>query len=223
MAYNLFDLRSRVRTKIKDQSYAAATIDGYINDAILEIADLYPWIYFQKLFSGTLTIGSPTHVQQTDHQTTTKMALLNPTHPTSNLDITDYRKPWEEFFNRFPAPDTLNNAQPLYWTEYGNLIYFNCPADLAYLLRQYYQKIPTELSADGDVPELPQNFREAIVLGGSYRCEEERDNFDIAMMLQNRFTSRVSTLIERFANDTMTGPDTVVMPKSRPYDKWTDK
>lgn len=212
MAYNLLDLRSRVRTKIKDSSYSAATIDGYINDAIAEIADLYPWVYFQKLVSGALTVGEHTYEQQADHQTTSKLVLLHPTQATSHWDITKYRKSWEEFFDIFPAPDTLDNSQPIYWTEYGNQTYFNCPADLAYLLRQYYQKIPTELSADDSIPELPQNFREAIVLGASYRCEEERQNYDIAGVLQNRFNDRVSDLIMRFGNDTMVGPDTVVMP-----------
>jgi hypothetical protein len=212
MAYNLLDLRSRVRTKIKDSSYSAATIDGYINDAICEIADLYPWVYFQKLISGALTVGEHTYEQQADHQTTAKLILLHPTTSTSYWDITKYRKPWEEFFDVYPVPDALNNSQPIYWTEYGNQIYFNCPANLAYLLRQYYQKIPTELSTDAGVPELPQNFREAIVLGAAYRCEEERDNYDIAAVVQNRFNDKVSDLIMRFSNDTMTGPDTVVMP-----------
>lgn len=219
MAYNLLDLRSRVRTKIKDNSYSAATIDGYINDAIVEIGDLYPWTYFQELNSDTLTIDSNTYTQQANHQTTTKLVLLNPTTPTSNWDITKYRKPWEDFFNRYPAPDTLDSSQPIYWTEYGNKIHFNCPSNLAYLLRQYYQKVPTELSADADVPELPRNFREAIVLGASYRCEEERDNYDIAAIIENRFGNRVSDLIMRLANDTMTGPDTVITPVS-PRDDW---
>lgn len=223
MAYNLLDLRSRVRTKIKDSSYSADTIDGYINDAIVEIADLYPWRYSQRLVAGALTVGKFTYDQQTDHQSTTKMVLLHPVTPTSNWDITDNRVPWEDFFKMYPAPDTLDNSQPAIWTEYGNQIYFNCPADLAYTLRQFYQKIPAEVSADNDVPELPVNFREAIVLGASYRCEEERDNFDIAMMLENRFSGRVSNLMARFSNDTMTGPDTVVTPMSRSYDKWNDK
>jgi hypothetical protein len=218
MAYNLLDLRSRVRTKIKDSSYSAATIDGFINDAIVEIADLYPWIYFQKIVSGSLTNDEHTYEQQEDHQITSKLILLHPTQTTSHWDITKYRKPWEEFFNLFPAPDTLDSAQPLYWTEYGNQIYFNCPADLAYLLRQFYQKIPDELEDDTDVPELPRNFREAIVLGATYRCEEERENDDIAALRRDEFGDRVSDLITRFANDTLAGPDTVIMPSTRQED-----
>lgn len=212
MSYNLLDLRSRVRTKIKDSAYSSDTIDGYLNDAITEIADLYPWIYFQKLdTSGTLTIGSNTYDQPSDHQTTTKLVLLHPTSATTHWDITKYRYPWQEFFAIYPAPDTLNSSQPGYWTEYGGKIYFNCPSDLAYSVRQYYQKLPTELSSDSDVPELPANFREVIVLGAAYRCEEERDNYDIAAVLQNRFNDRVADLMLRFANDTLTGPDTVIL------------
>ncbi len=215
MAYNLLDLRSRVRTKIKDTSYSAATIDGYINDAIVEIADLYPWIYFQKVVSGALTVDEHTYEQQSDHQTTSKLVLIHPTQTTSFWDITKYRYPWEEFFDKYPAPDQLDSSQPVYWTEYGNQIYFNCPASLAYTLRQFYQKIPTELEADADIPELPKNFREAIVLGAAYRCEEERDNYDISAIVQNRFNDRVSDLMMRFPNDTMAGPDTVIMPGRR--------
>lgn len=218
MAYNLLGLRTSVRSKLKDSSYSASVIDGAINDAQLEIADLYLWSYFQKLVSGALTIDEHTYEQQSDHQTTAKLVILDPDTPTSNWDITKYYKPWEEFFNSFPAPDLLDSSQPVYWTEYGNQIYFNCPASKAYLMRQFYQKIPTELTGDNDIPELPINFREALILGATYRCEEERENHDIAAVLQNRFNDRVSDLMTRLANTTLTGPDTVVMPGMRSRD-----
>lgn len=211
MAYNLLDLRTRVRAKIKDSAYSASTIDGFINDAIVEIADVYPFKQFQKVVSGALTVGEYVYAQQSDHQTTNKLVLVN-VAGTAGLDITEDYMNSEEFFEEFPAPDVHDNSFPAFWTEYGNQIYFNCPVDAAYELRQFYQKIPKELSADADVPELPQNFREAIVLGASYRCEEERGNYDIAAVLQNRFNDRVGDLILRFANDTIAAPDTVVIP-----------
>lgn len=220
MAYTLLDLRSRVRSKIKDTSYSSDTVDGFINDAIVEIADLYPWTYFQKVVSGDLTVDEHTYEQQSDHQITTRLVLIHPTNTDSFWDITKYRMTSDAFFDVYPAPENLDSAQPHNWTEYGDQLYFDCPADLAYTLKQYYQKLPTELSADADIPELPQNFREAIVLGASYRCEEERQNFDIAAVLQNRFNDRVSDLIMRLANDTLAGPDTVVMPGKRHREDW---
>lgn len=212
MAYNLLDLRTRVRNKIKDTSYPAATIDGFINDAQQEIADLYVWKYFGKIAAGSLTVGEYTYENQADHQTTTRLVLVDPDNPQSHWNLTDEFITSDDFFDRFIAPDTKDNAKPGYWTEYGNQIYFNCPVDRNYTLRQYYQKIPDELVADDSVPELPINFREVLVLGASYRCEEERDNYDIAAVLQNRFNDRVGDLINRFTNDTMVGPDVVVTP-----------
>lgn len=212
MAYQLSDLRTRVRSKIKDSSYSATTIDGFINDAQQEIADLYTWPYFQKIVSGSLTVGEYTFEQQSDHQTTERMHLVHPTTTTSFWDLTDRYMSPTEFFSTFPEPGEMNNSQPNFWTEYQNQIYFNCPSDNTYTLKQFYQKIPTELTADADVPELPQNFREALVLGAAYRCEEERDNYDIAAILQQRFNDKVSDLINRFANTTLAGPDTVILP-----------
>lgn len=216
MAYNLLDLRSRVRTKIKDTSYSAATIDGFVNDAIAEIAGVYPFKWFSKIdTTGSLTPGSSTYDNPDDLESTQRLILVHPTSSTRYWNITRYRKDPDVFFDVYPAPDNLSNSQPIFWTEYGNKIYFNCPSDLAYLVRQHYQKIPTELTGDSDVPELPLLFREAIVLGASYRCEEERQNYDIAGILQNRFNDKTSDLIMRFANDTMSEPDTVVAPGKR--------
>ena len=210
MAYDLNDIRTRVRAKIKDSSYAAANIDGFIDDAQMEIADLHPWSYFQKSVSGALTIGEYTYELQDDHQTTERLILIHPTNANSYWNLTKKYLPEDEFYSRFPAPGSQDNSQPYYWTEYGNQRYFNCPVDLTYTLRTYYRKVPTELSGDSAVPELPRNFREALVLGAAYRCEEERDNYDIAAVLQNRFNDKVSDLITRLANTTSVGPDTII-------------
>ena len=215
MAYNLLDLRARVRTKIKDTSYPASTIDGFINDAIAEISGLFPFRNFQKIIDGDLTVGEYTYDQQADHETTIKLILIDPVNSTSYFDLTSGRLTSDKFFNSFPVPDSQGNAQPAYWTEYGDQLYFNCPVDKAYTLRQLYQKLPTELSDDADVPELPSIFREAIVLGATYRCEEERGNYDIAAIVNNHFSDKVGDLMTRFANDTLSGPDTVVMPGVR--------
>lgn len=221
MSYNLLDIRNRVRSKIKDSAYSASDIDGFINDAQVEIADLYTWSYFQKAVSGPLVVGEHTYELQDDHQTTERLILIHPTNSDSYWNITKNYLDQEDFFARFPVPDSQDNSQPVFWTEYGDQMYFNCPADLAYTLRKYYYKIPTELTDDADVPELPRNFREALVLGAAYRVEQERDNYDIAAVLQNNFNDRVSDLITRLSNTTLTGPDTVILPANDYRDEWS--
>lgn len=220
MAYDLQDLRTRVRSKIKDTSYSSSTVDGFINDAQQEIADLYPWTYFQKVISGALTIGEHTYEQQSDHEITERLILLHPTDTDWYINLTKHYLPHEKFFGLYPAPDTQDNSQPYEWTEYGDQLYFNCPVNIAYVLRQYYRKTPTELSADGDVPELPRAFREALVLGAAYRCEEERDNYDIAAVLRQRFEDKVSDLMVRHSNTTLAAPDTVILPPRHHQEDW---
>ncbi len=212
MAYNLLDLRTRVRAKINDTSYSSTNIDNFINDAQVEIADLHPWTYFQKVISGDLTVGEYTYELQDDHQTTERLVLIHPTESDRFWNLTENYLNNEEFFERFPAPDSVDNSKPYFWTIYGDQLYFNCPVDLAYTLRQFYIKIPTELSGDSSVPELPQNFREALVLGATYRAEQERGNYDIAAVLQNQFNDRVSDLMMRLANTTSATADTVILP-----------
>jgi len=211
MAYNLLDLRSRVRVKIKDQSYPSGTIDGFINDAIVEIATLFPFSSLQKVVDGSLVVNEYTSSQQADHEKTSRLVLIDPINASSYVDLTSDRLNSDAFFNLYPVPDASDSSQPSKWTEYGNQLYFNCPVDKAYTLRQFYQKVPDELANDTDVPEIPITFREAIVLGAAYRCEEERQNYDIAGVLQVRFGDKVGDLMMRNVNDTMAGPDTVVM------------
>lgn len=212
MAYSLIDIRSRVRTKIKDTAYPASTIDSYINDAIGEIASLYPFKQFQKVVDGSLSIGEYVYLQQEDHESTIRLILIDPVTTTSFFDMTARKVTSDRFFDLYGVPDANANGQPSYWTEYGNQMYFNCPANKSYTLRQFYQKTPTELELDGDVPELPLIFRESIVLGAAYRCEEERGNYDISAILQNRFADKTGDLMMRFANDSLGGPDTIIRP-----------
>lgn len=219
MAYNLLDLRTRVRTKIKDTAYPSGTIDGFINDAIQEIAGLYIWKWLATLkTTDTLTIGNNTFDNPSDLESLQRFVLVDPLEPTRYWDITKCRKDNDFFFSVWANAGELTPGLPAAWTEYGDRIYLNCPADRAYKVHQHYQCIPAYLESDGDVPVYPVTFREAIVLGASYRCEEERDNYDIAGVLQNRFNDRVSDLITRYANDTLAGPDTVIMPGKRRYD-----
>lgn len=214
MAYNLLDLRTRVRAKIKDSAYPQDTIDGFIYDAIVEIAELYPFKYFEKRRDYVSSVGATTYSHLPDHETTNTLIIVDPdTLKASN--ITRYYIPSEEFFDVYANYSTNQQGMPESWTEYGGVIYFNRPLNKAYTIRELYQKIPDELTDVNAVPEVPISFRELIVLGAAYRCEEERGNDDIAAIRQNRFNDRMGDMILRQSNDTLTGPDAIVYPGGR--------
>lgn len=210
MAYQLSDLRQRVRGKLKDTSFNQTYVDDALNDAQLEIAGLFPWKHLEKIVSGALTVNEYTFEQQDDHQITTRLVLVHPTIDTSSFDISkNYLNP-DDFFDRFPVPDAYASGRPYHWTEYGDQIYFDKPSDLAYLLRQYYNRLPVDMTADADVPDFTRDFREALVLGAWYRCEQQRRNFDYSALIERQFQDKIEDLITKLANRQMAVPEVVI-------------
>ncbi len=215
MAYNVLSLTSLVRRKLKDNSYSASDILSFLNDAQSEIADLHEWTFFEALVEGAGTQDEYTFEQQDNHQVTNKLVLVDPDDSAIYKVMDDYYLPYEEFFERFPVPDAHDSAWPTYWTEYGDQLYFNCPMDKAYKIRRWYIRDPVDLDDNADVPELPVSFREALVLGAAYRAEEQRDNYDYAAVLQQKFNDRVGDLINKIVNRQNITPEVVVLGRSK--------
>jgi hypothetical protein len=210
VSYNLLDLRTRVRRKLKDNSYNSGDIDNFLNDTQQEIANLFYWPFLEKTIEGALTIGEHTFEQQSDHQSTFKLLLLHQTDLTNYTDLTKSFLNHQNFFDMYPTPDRNTSGKPSHWTEWGDQLYFNCPVDVAYILRQYYYKLPTDMTSDTDEPDFPQDFREVLVLGAHYRAEEQRDNYDVSGVVEGKFADKLSDLIERYASRQMAGPDMVI-------------
>lgn len=211
MAYNRLDILSRVRIKIKDQAYSATAINGFIDDAQQEIAELYPFECLSTFIEDSLSTGDYVFTLDDEVQSIKKLILVDPDDTGSHRDLSDSYLPLKDFLATFPVPDSRPEAQPVYWTQHNTELWFNCPPDKDYDVRIVAQKIPADLAEDTSIPDLPISFREALVLGAAYRCEEERDNYDIAATLKQRFEDKVSDIINRSANTTMAAPDTVII------------
>jgi len=78
---------------------------------------------------------------------------------TSWYDVTSEAKPTRHLHKAYA--DTAG-------TEYQRLLWFTVP-DTVYYARIWGEKIPSRLSADGDVPVLPARFHDAIVSGAVAR------------------------------------------------------
>jgi hypothetical protein len=206
VAYDLQDLRNRVRRKLKDNSYNGGDIDNFLNDAQTEIADLFHWPFFQKTVEGALTVDEYTYEQQSDHQLTNHIILIDPDNTTQSRNISKGYLTPDDFFERFPNPGAIPSAWPSYWTEYGDQVYFSCPVDKEYLFRQHYYRLPSDMATDNSTPDLPIDFREALVLGAHYRAEEQRDNYDFSAIVQKKFEDKVNDLIERYSTRQLAVP-----------------
>jgi hypothetical protein len=97
-----------------------------------------------------------------------------------------------------PDPDdtTLHPAgNSLYWYYYAQTIRLNpVPAGVYTLLLRYYKK-PTSLSADTDVPSIPSQFEELLVVGATYRINQVKDNYDVAAIYKNSYDELLQKLV----------------------------
>lgn len=88
--------------------------------------------------------------------------------------------------------DAQSTAQPdKYYIRAGNIGFWPSPGDVYTVLIDYY-KIPTELSADADVPIVPIAYREALV---QYALSLEHDfntDPDLAQKAMNRYEQIVT-------------------------------
>jgi hypothetical protein len=127
--------------------------------------------------------------------------LVNTTNGQEN--VIPY-KDFSELDMSYPdADDTTRNpsGQPLYWYKYGNTVkLFPSPAGAYTLILRYYKK-PTALSADGDVPEIPSEFEELLVVGAGYRILQVKDNYDQAGILENKYNELLQKLVVRYSQD----------------------
>lgn len=86
-------------------------------------------------------------------------------------------------------------GKPQYWYFYGQTLrLFPVPAG-AYTLSLRYYKHPTALSADGDVPSIPSNFEELIVVGAAYRTMQVKDDYDTAAVFENKYQELLQKLV----------------------------
>jgi hypothetical protein len=62
-----------------------------------------------------------------------------------------------------------------------------------------YLITPVELVDDSDVPEIPQEFQEILVLGALVRALEVNDDNDIAQYQQGKKNLLVQAMLKRLA------------------------
>jgi hypothetical protein len=200
VAYTLLDLQTSIQDDLKDASFSTARITRYLNYAQRAIFNTHLFKFCEKAVSGALTVGVSTFEQQDDHQATIGGVIISPTVSTDYviLDEDNYLA-HRDFFARFPNHASLTNGRPSSWTEFGDQVYFDRPVDLTYTFLQRYYRIPTALSSSGDVPDLPEVFRELLELYAVYRAEKYRGNHDVAATFKQEYEDGLEAMAMRYS------------------------
>jgi hypothetical protein len=170
------------------------------------IFNTHAFKFCQTAIVGDLTIGEYTYDQQSNHQATIGGSVIDGDNTGQRFLLTrDTYLPYREFFEQYPDPTLNTSALPSAWTEFGDQVYFDCPVDIAYSFTQRYYRIPTDMTADGDVPDVPGAFRELLELYADYRGEKYRGNHDIAATYKQDFEDGLELMQLRYLPAVETG------------------
>lgn len=109
------------------------------------------------------------------------------------------------------ADDQTRNPQdaPQYWYFFGNTIRVYPEPNSGYTLTLRYYKKPTLLASAADVPTIPSEFEELLVVGAAYRVLQVKDNYDQAGVLQNKYDELLDKLVQKYTQN-QTGSPTIM-------------
>lgn len=201
MAYTLSNIVSRVQSRIKDTGFSTTDIKGFINDTQRDVFNEYDLPFMETTQNYTLTAGESDITNGSGLPTNFVQAIdlvLTTSGLEKRLPFIDVREiDWQ-----YPDPtDTSAHPSniPEYAYKYGTTIrVYPAPAS-AYTVTLRYIKKPTELSDDDDVPEIPSEFEELLVVGAAYRAHQVKDNYDKAAILQNKYDELLQKLVVRYS------------------------
>lgn len=198
MSYILSDIRTKVRTRIGDTTYDSSAITNFLNDTQNDIFNQYQLPFMEAVQGYTLTSGNADITAGNglpDDFVTALDLMLTGTGYNKLLTPRDVRHvDYED-----PDYEAQAAGTPNEWFKYADTIRVIPEPDRAYTVSLRYYKRPTLLSADADVPSLPAEFEEALVLGASYRILQVKDNYDQAGVLENKFMELVVKLNTKYS------------------------
>ncbi len=210
MAFTLGGIADKVRYRIRDSGYAATEIINYVNDTQNDIFNEYRLPFMETTQDYTLNIGTADITNGSDLPTnfvSPILLLLTTNGYEKRLQFRDVRE-MDELHPDYEASSTPNGT-PTDAYKYGETIKVYPEPDQAYTVTLRYFKKPTLLSSDSDVPELPSEFEEMLVLGASYRILQVKDNYDQAAILQNKYDELLDKLVAKYSRN-QTGMPTIM-------------
>jgi hypothetical protein len=210
MAYQFSDLKTKLRTQIGDPSLDTTVMADAINYTIQSIFNSIEITLNSSYQSNTVAAGANTLTTAlpTDLQKITALYITGPVGRES--DLTDYFVSPKEFRAQFPSV-TISN--PLsYWTFWTG-VEFSTLADVAHTVRIEYTKSVPILSADADVPALPEAYEELLVLGAKMRIYEQKEDFDYAGQFQTRYADLLESFLSRYSTRQIDGQFVIPGPR----------
>ena len=201
MDYNLASLRQRVQVdKLDDEEFDPDIVDRFINDTQREIFNQFELPFQEKIFQGSIPAGS------TMFQLPSDLALTQYWSMAGVSNFNRGKMGWRDFIHANPDVQNTQPGAPSYWTNYAGNILLDRPTDKDYTLTLFYIRKPKTLIENSDVPEIPEEFSELLVLGAFKRILERNEDFDLANEVEVEYQRILLQLVNRYGSRDADGP-----------------
>ena len=205
MSYTLAGIRNRVLIdKLDDEDFEPSVVDNFINDAQRDIFSEYTLPFTEKIFIGSLPANTTMFEFPSD--VSTLQAMIVTYGDGRSLDIKNNFMSFSEFNKHYPAPGNNEAGVLDKWTLYGGKMIASRPIPADCTLTIYYNKVPKTLASDTDVPEVPEEFEEALVLGAFYRVQLREGDSDEALLTKSEYQRKIEQMVERLGFRMNAGP-----------------
>lgn len=206
MSYILSDIRTKVRNRIGDSSYDSTEINNYLNDTQNDVFNEYRLPFMEATQDYTLTVGVA-DITDGDGLPTNFVLPINLINTYAGHEGTIPIYDVREMDALHPDYETSGvTGAPAAAYKYGQTIRAYPEPDAAYTLTLRYYKSPTLLSADADIPSLPDEFEELLVVGAAYRVLQVKDNYDQAGILENKYKELLDKLVMKYTRNQVGRP-----------------
>lgn len=209
--YNLGTLVSDIKDELQDESYDENRIIRYINQAYFETFGEVPYSFFEKTYKYE-TIDHGILQVPNDFQSVIRL-VVEKERMKMPLRYLDPRKYYAAI-----------EGQKVYrYTLIGNEIHFYLPDDYQcngdnttpdnfYTVKLYYEAKPVALANPTDVPLIPSEYGEILVLGALERAERRRGNYDFAQIYENRKNELITNMSLRYGPRQLEGENRAFPP-----------
>jgi hypothetical protein len=193
MDYTLQGIVERVRVdKLDDSEFDTGIIGNFVNDTQRDIFNQFELPFQEKIFAGTVPSSSSMFNVPKD------LALLQSVSMADVPGFSATKMNWRDFFDKYPDNTSAEPGKPTAWTLYAGNIIFDKPTDADYVLTLFYIRKPITLTVGTQVPEIPYEFEELLVLGAYIRCLKFNEDFDQAAFVEVEYNKNLDLLVTRY-------------------------
>lgn len=201
MSYTTGALVTQVQNKLDDSQFSSTLIKQFINDAQREVFNTKQLRFMETSTTFSTVAGSDElGTEPTNMQVPIDLCITSPVSYGTKLNFRSYTEvdQWQ--------PISLAVGTPTDWYEFGGNIKLYPTPDQVYTITLRYLKTPTELSADADVPQIPEEFQEILVLGALKRCLEFNDQYDQSAFVDVSMARLIDQMTRRYGPRKSTSP-----------------